>query len=99
MIGKKFEKNNLTVALSILYTKETAYISKHNSTWKKLIFLRITNKEKEGWHYLAVKKLSAILHKNIRVVFIVWIVLILLEQKVTLSLMKKQVKIKISMEL
>ena len=68
MIGKKFEKNNLTIALSILYTKEkayiSAYISKHNSTCEKLIFLRITNKEKEGWHYLAVKKLSALLHKK-----------------------------------
>ena len=68
MIGKKFEKNNLTIALSILYTKEkayiSAYISKHNSTCEKLFFLRITNKEKEGWHYLAVKKLSALLHKK-----------------------------------
>ena len=34
MIEKKFEKNNPTIALNILYTKEKeilpAYISKHN---------------------------------------------------------------------
>ena len=36
---KIFEKNNQTIALNILYTKEkdilSAYISKHNSTRKK----------------------------------------------------------------
>ena len=58
-----FEKNNLTIALNILYIKEKeilpAYISKHNSTSEKqIILLMIPNEEKEGWHYLAVKKLS-----------------------------------------
>ena len=40
-----------------------AYISKHNSTRKKqIVLLIILNEEKEGqWHYLAVKKLSALL--------------------------------------
>ena len=42
-----------------------AYISKANSTLEKqIILLMITNKEKEGWHYLAVTKLSALLHKK-----------------------------------
>ena len=60
---KTFGKNNLTIALNILYIKEKeilpAYISKHNSTSEKqIILLMIPNEEKEGWHYLAVKKLS-----------------------------------------
>ena len=36
---KKFEKNNPTIALNILYTKEKeilpAYVSKHDSTFEK----------------------------------------------------------------
>ena len=78
MIGKTFEKNDLAIALSILYTKEkevlSAYISKHNSTCEKLILLMITNEEKEGWHYLAVANYQHYYIKklqNIRVVFIV----------------------------
>ena len=50
---KKFEKNNLTIPLNILYIKEketlSANISKHNSTCEKqIILLMITNEEKEG---------------------------------------------------
>ena len=57
---KTFEKNNLTVALNILYIKEKeiypAHISKHNSTCEnQIILLMILNEEKEGWHYLAIK--------------------------------------------
>ena len=45
---KRFEKNNLTIALNILYIKEKeilpAYISKHNSTCEKRpILLMIPN--------------------------------------------------------
>ena len=63
---KAIEKNNLTTALSILYTKEKeicpAYISKINSnSEKQTILLMIPNEEKEGWHYLAIKKLSTLL--------------------------------------
>ena len=63
---KAFEKNNTTITLNTLYTKEKeilpAYISNHNSTREKqIILLMISNEEKEGWHYLAVKKLSALL--------------------------------------
>ena len=51
---KTFEKNNLTIALNILYIKEKeiypAYISKHNSTREKqIILLMILNeKRKDG---------------------------------------------------
>ena len=50
---KRFEKNNPTIALNILYTKEMeiipTYISKHNSTQEKqIILLMIPNKEKVG---------------------------------------------------
>ena len=63
---KTFEKNNSTIALHILYTKEKeicpADISKINSNCEKpIILLMIPNEEKEGWHYHAVKKLSALL--------------------------------------
>ena len=62
----------------------------------------ISNEEKEGWHYLAVKKIFALLHKKLQImreIFIVLIVLILLEEKINLNLMKKYVKIKMSVEL
>ena len=63
---KTFEKNNLTIALNILYIKEkwicSAYIPKtHLNCEKQIILLMITNDEKEGWHYLVVKKLSTLL--------------------------------------
>ena len=39
-----------------------AYISKHNSNReKRVILLMISNGEKGRWHYLSVKKLSALL--------------------------------------
>ena len=42
------------------------YISKHKSTReKKIVLLMIPNEEKAGWHYLAVKTLSALLHRKI----------------------------------
>ena len=63
---KTFEKNNPTIALRILYIKEKeicpTYISKINLNCEKQItLLMIPNEEKEDWHYLAVKKLSALL--------------------------------------
>ena len=58
---KKFESNNKSIALNILYvpynTKEIgpAYVSKHNLKRKnQVIVLMITDGENE--HYLAVKK-------------------------------------------
>ena len=50
---KRFEKNNLTIALNILYIKEKAilpaYISKQISSREKpIILLMVPNKEKKG---------------------------------------------------
>ena len=63
---KKFESNNKSIALNILYvpynTKEIrhAYKSKHNlKLQNQVIFLMIADGEK--LHYLAVKSLSALL--------------------------------------
>ena len=58
MIGK-FEKNNLTIALSVLYAKNEkiylAYVSKH--IWnrdKEVILLMVLKGERQ--YYLTVKK-------------------------------------------
>ena len=62
----------------------------------------IPNEEKEGWYYLVVEKLFPLLLKKTskhKGGFIFWIVLILLEQKINLNLIKKYVKINISAEL
>ena len=63
---KKNEKNNLTIALNVLVVKKEkiycAYVSKLNSNHEKqVISLMILNGE--GWHYLAVKKLSGLLRR------------------------------------
>ena len=52
-----------------MYTNEKeilpATISKHNSfREKQIIPLMVEKEEKERWHYFAVKKLSALLHKK-----------------------------------
>ena len=64
---KKFELNNESVALNILYVPHKtgkiclACKSKHNFTREnQVILLMITDGEK--WHYLAVKRLSALLN-------------------------------------
>ena len=49
-----------------MYTTEKeispAYFSKNNSNCEKQIILfMISNEEKAGWHYIAVKKLSSLL--------------------------------------
>ena len=63
---QKFERNNKTIALNILFipcntkTIIVAYISKYNNKRKKqVILLMITDGKK--WHYLAVTSLSALL--------------------------------------
>ena len=65
---KKFESNNKSIALNILYVPHNtekirhAYKSKYNSTREnQVILLMITDGEK--WRYLAVKSLSALLEK------------------------------------
>ena len=74
---QRFQKNNPAIADSILYTKDkliiSDYVSKHNLTCEKQItLLMITNKEKEGWQYLAVKKLLALLQKNLQTVRVIY---------------------------
>ena len=66
---KKFEKDNKTIAHNILYVSHNteeiryAYKSKHNLKRRnQVILLMITHDEK--WHYLAVKKLSALLRET-----------------------------------
>ena len=54
---------------------------------KQVILLMIPNGE--GWHYLAVKKLLALL----RIIF--WLAFIPLEEKTNLNLIKNHVKIKL----
>ena len=54
---KKIAKNNLTIALNVLYAKNEKiypiHVSKHNSNHEKyVILLMIPN---IGWNYLAVK--------------------------------------------
>ena len=61
---KNLEKNNLIIALNVLYPKKekiySVYVLKHNSNREKqVILLMIPNGE--GWHYIAVKKLPALL--------------------------------------
>ena len=63
---KKFEQNNNTIALNILFVSHNtkkiglSYKSKHNFKCEnQVILLMITDGEK--WHYLAVKSLSALL--------------------------------------
>ena len=68
---KKIEKYNVTIALNVLHVKKEkiypAYVSKNNSNREnQVIIVMIQNREgckgkSEGWwHYLSVKRLSAI---------------------------------------
>ena len=76
---KKFEKNNVTIGLNVLYVKKekvySVYVSKHNSNREKqkqtkTLAMRAKSKERktksEGprWHYLAVKKIISIIKRN-----------------------------------
>ena len=65
---KKFEQNNMTIALNILFvpynTKQIrpAYISKYNHKREnQVILLMITDDKNENWHYLTVKSISRLL--------------------------------------
>ena len=62
---KKFEKNNGTIALNVLYAKKgkiySAYVSKHNSNREKQVILFMISNGEGQWHYFAVKKLPALL--------------------------------------
>ena len=75
----KFEKNNKTIALNVLYiprntkTISVAYRSEYNNKRKKqVILLMISNGKKQ--HYLAVTNLSALLAKNHQIMMEIFIV-------------------------
>ena len=63
----KFECNNKTVALNILYVPynakqiKQAYISKHNNERDTQVNLLMITDETSNWHYLAVKNISGLL--------------------------------------
>ena len=99
---KKFEKNNVTIAFNVVYLKKDkiypTYASKRNSNREKqVILLMIRNEEK--WHYLAVKKLSALLtgitSKPCGDIFFAGIVFIPLVQKTNLNGIKEYAIIEI----
>ena len=97
---KTFEKNNPTIALNVLYVKEkeiySSYISKHNSTREKqIILLMIPNKEKGGWHYLALSVLLHGITSKLKDDFYCLNCLHAFTTKTNLSFMKMCVKIKI----
>ena len=64
---RKFECNNETIALNILYvpynTKEIwqAYISKHNDERDNQVNLLMITDGTSNWHYLAIKNISGLL--------------------------------------
>ena len=58
------EESILTIALNVLYNKKEkniypTYVSKHNSSREKQIILLVIPNG-EGWHYIALKQLSAL---------------------------------------
>ena len=66
---QKFEQNNKTIALNILYVKHNTkkisvvYRSKHNNKRKKQVILLMIG-DGEKYHYLAVTNLSGLLQGN-----------------------------------
>ena len=74
---KRFKKEPPTIAPNVLYIKEKeilpVYISNHNFKIQ-IILLIISNKGNKGWHYLAVKKLSILLHKKLQIIRVILIV-------------------------
>ena len=67
---RKFEQNNKTIALNILYvpynTKQIkqAYISKYNNKHDNQVNLLIITDGTNNWHYLAVKSISGLLRRR-----------------------------------
>ena len=64
---KKFEQNNKEIALNILFVPhnkkevEPAYASKYNYKHKRQVILLTITDGSNRWHYLAVKRLPALL--------------------------------------
>ena len=100
---KKFESNNKSIALNILFVPynaeniRLAYKSKHNfKRENQVILLMITDGKK--WHYLAVKSLSALFRgitSNNNGEFYSLNVFTHIEQKINFKNMKKYVMIMI----
>ena len=65
MIEKKLRKIIEQITLNILYAKREkiypAYVSEHNSNGEEEVILLTIPSGEKIWHYLAVKKLSALL--------------------------------------
>ena len=61
------ERSNLTIALKVLYTKQEkiypSYVSKNNLNRGKQVIILMISIGQKWWHYLAVKKLSALLRR------------------------------------
>ena len=79
MIGKGLRKITQPLLLIFYILKKKKYFQLifQNTTElvkNKLIVLMIPNEEKEGWHYLAVKILSALFHKKHRIMRVILIV-------------------------
>ena len=72
-----FEKNNPTIALNVLYSKEMeiypANISKYNTTRQKQITLLMIPNGK-CWYYLTVKKLPSLLRGTTSKIIVTFIV-------------------------
>ena len=66
---KKFERDNKTIALNILFVKHNtktisvAYKSEHNNKRKKQVILLMITDDKK-WHYLTITNLSALLEEK-----------------------------------
>ena len=62
---KKFQKNNVTIDLNVLYAKKEkiypSYVSKHNSNYEKQVILLMISNRQKLWDFLVAKKLSTLL--------------------------------------
>ena len=65
MIERKNKKNNITIALNVLYTKKEeispAHVSILNQIVKKQVILLMISNGEKLWHYLAVKGILVLL--------------------------------------
>ena len=63
---EKIRKNNVTIAFNVSHAKKEkvylAYVSKNNSNSEKQVIILMTSNG-EGWHYITVKKLPALLRE------------------------------------
>ena len=59
---KKFEKNNVAIALNVLYTKKEKNILVIFQNITQVILLMISRGK--GWHYFAEKKTTSIIKRN-----------------------------------